>query len=91
MSKKIYKYEFKNEYKLMIDIIEYTKDKKKFISTLETISVDSIELAIKALKVSGVCVNTHEVSNDRYNLLVEESLSKIKSNKIGRASCRERV
>lgn len=25
---KIYKYEFKNEYKLMIDIIEYTKDKK---------------------------------------------------------------
>ena len=80
MSKKIYKYEFKNEYKLMIDIIEYTKDKKKFISTLETISVDSIELAIKALKVSGVCVNTHEVSNDRYNLLVEESLSKIKSN-----------
>lgn len=28
MSKKIYKYEFKNEYKLMIDIIEYTKDKK---------------------------------------------------------------
>ena len=29
MSKKIYKYEFKNEYKLMIDIIEYTKDKKK--------------------------------------------------------------